>query len=69
MQPKLSERVERLERERDAAIMQARGWKMEAMGQRATVHEIYRSITGGTGEPGDWNGAVPVIRALKARGL
>jgi len=44
---------------------QAQIWKSEAKAQKATVYEAYRVCTGGTGEPGDWNGSEP-IRALAA---
>ncbi len=39
---------------------QAEAHAQEARTQRSTVHEIYQIISGGTGEPGDWNGAEPV---------
>jgi hypothetical protein len=38
----------------------------EARTQTSTVHEIYQLITGGTGEPGNWEGAEPVRVALAA---
>lgn len=38
----------------------------EARTQTSTVHEIYQLITGGTGEPGDWEGAEPVRVVLAA---
>ena len=37
----------------------------EARSQKATVHEIYQIVTGGTGEPGDWHGAEPVREYVK----
>ncbi len=36
----------------------------EARAQRATVHECYRAVTGGTGEPADWNGSRPVVECI-----
>jgi hypothetical protein len=33
---------------------------MEARTANSTVNEIYQIISGGTGEPGNWNGAEPV---------
>ena len=33
---------------------------MEARTANATISEIYRAVTGGTGEPGSWRGAEPV---------
>lgn len=38
----------------------------EARTQRSIVLEIYQAVTGGKGEPGDWNGAKPVIEALES---
>lgn len=64
----LIERIESAERARDAAILQARCWKMEAMAHRATVHEAYQLCTGRRGEPGTWNGVQPIAAALRARG-
>lgn len=42
--------------------LEAESHALEARAQRATVHECYRAVTGGKGEPGDWNGAEPVKR-------
>ena len=39
----------------------------EARSHRATVREIYQAITGRTGEPGDWNGAKPVLALIEER--
>lgn len=39
----------------------------EARSQRATVREIYQAVTGRTGEPGDWNGAKPVLALIEER--
>ena len=39
----------------------------EARSQRATVREIYQAVTGRTGEPGDWNGAKPVLTLIEER--
>lgn len=60
--------VERLRGERDNAIQQAQGWKMEATSHKSTVHEAYQHITGATGELGNWNGANPIIAALAREG-
>lgn len=38
----------------------------EARTANATIAEIYRAVTGGTGEPGCWNGAEPVRARLAA---
>ena len=32
----------------------------EARGANATIAEIYQVVSGGKGEPGNWNGAAPV---------
>lgn len=58
-------RIAELEGANAALLQQAQIWKQEATTHRATVHEAYRACTGSTGEPGDWNGALP-IRALAA---
>ena len=60
--------IERLRGERDNAIQQAQAWKMEAMSHKSTVHQAYQHITGATGEPGNWNGANPIIAALAREG-
>jgi hypothetical protein len=39
---------------------------MEAKGHKASLHEAYQAITGATGEPGNWNGAKPIIEAFRA---
>lgn len=42
----------------------------EARTANATIAEIYREVSGGKGEPGNWNGAEPVraeLTALRAR--
>jgi hypothetical protein len=62
---RLRERAERAERERDDARQQAQVHAQEARTQRATVTEMLQAATGGTGEPGDWHGAKPVIDELK----
>jgi hypothetical protein len=50
----------------DRLRLEAQIHAQEARTQRATVHEIYQLVTGGTGEPGDWNGAEPVRQALES---
>ena len=47
--------------------MQAKIWKCEARAQAATVRECYQACTGATGEPGDWNGARPVLALAEER--
>jgi hypothetical protein len=36
----------------------------EARTANATIAEIYQVVTGKTGEPGNWNGALPVRKAI-----
>lgn len=36
----------------------------EARGANATIHEAYQAVTEGKGEPGNWNGAVPIKEEL-----
>lgn len=38
--------------------------KMEARGANASLAECYRAVTGGTGEPGNWHGARPVVNEI-----
>lgn len=57
--------LEELRLELENLKQQAEFWAQEARTQRATVHEIYQIVTGGAGEPGDWNGAEPVKIALQ----
>ncbi len=45
---------------------QAESWAMEARCHRSSLHEAYQHITGATGEPGNWNGARPIIKAFDA---
>lgn len=50
--------------------LQAQCHAIEARGANQTIGEIYQIVTGSTGEPGNWNGAVPVkdkFDALNAR--
>lgn len=56
----LAERVETLKREAQIHAMEARTAK-------ATIAEIYQLCTGGTGEPGNWNGAEPVRQLAEQR--
>lgn len=57
--------IEKLEAQRDAAIQQAQVWKMEAQCHKSSLLQAYQFVTGGKGELGDWNGANPIIAALK----
>lgn len=51
----------------DRLKLEAQIHSMEARGANATIGEIYQAVTGKTGEPGNWNGAQPVIEALAAK--
>ncbi|MGE0444523.1 MAG: hypothetical protein AB7P99_04790 [Vicinamibacterales bacterium] len=62
----------RLKREADDARALAERLKVEAQAHaqeartaNATIAEIYQAVTGATGEPGNWNGARPVVEALR----
>ena len=44
--------------------LQAKGHACEADTANSTIAEIYQLCTGSTGEPGNWNGAEPVRKAL-----
>jgi hypothetical protein len=61
-----AERLKAVEGQRDALRLQAECWAMEAKGHKASLHEAYQAITGATGEPGNWNGAKPIIEAFRA---
>lgn len=50
----------------EACKLQAQIWKQEARTANDTIAQIYRLCTNGTGEPGNWNGAEPVRKALEA---
>jgi chromosome segregation ATPase len=59
------------ERERDEARtltarlrQEAEMWAGEARCHKSTVHECYQAVTGAKGEPGNWNGAKPVVDEL-----
>lgn len=46
---------------------QAQIWKQEARTANGTIAEIYQLVTGRKGEPGNWNGAVPVRAVIEQR--
>lgn len=60
------EKLEATTAENENLRLEAQAHAQEARTQRATVHEIYQIISGGNGEPGDWNGAEPVRKAFVA---
>ena len=59
-------RIRELEALCEKLRMEAEIWAQEARTQKSTVHECYQAVTGATGEPGDWNGARPVVERIKA---
>lgn len=61
------EKVRWLVAERDAITQQAQMWKQEARMYKSIVQECYQACTGSTGEPGDWNGALPVKAVVAER--
>ena len=54
-----------VQRKADNCEQEARQWRQEARTQSAIVAEIYEAVTGKKGEPGDWNGAVPVKERIE----
>ena len=61
-----AEQIESLRIERDALKQQAQIHAMEAKTANSTIYDIYQVVSGGTGEPGNWNGARPVREAFDA---
>ena len=59
-------RAEAAEAERDAMKLQAQIHAQEARCANHSLAECYQAVTGSTGEPGNWNGAVPVREALES---
>ena len=45
-------------------LLQAQLHAGEAKGANETIYQIYQHVTGATGEPGNWNGAKPVIEEI-----
>lgn len=73
LDPDFRSTLESLQREKEELRNLADRLKQEAqihaMGSRcanATINEIYQIISGGKGEPGNWNGAEPVRRYAEA---
>ena len=62
----MTDTIESLRAERDHLKQQAKIHADEARGANDTIYKIYQAVTGATGEPGNWNGAKPVIDALTA---
>ena len=57
--------TERLRDLADTLRQQAQIHAQEARTANASLHECYRAATGGKGEPGNWNGANPVITEIE----
>jgi hypothetical protein len=62
---RLTARVAELQDINAKLVLEARIHSTESDTQKSTVHEIYQDCTGAIGEPGDWNGAEPVRKAIK----
>jgi hypothetical protein len=45
--------------------LEAQGHAQEARTANSTIAEIYQHVTEHSGEPGNWNGAVPVAAELR----
>ncbi|WP_347822773.1 hypothetical protein [uncultured Planktomarina sp.] len=68
--PKVNELLDEIERLRELCEKLRREAEMhaqEARTQKSTVHECYQAVSGGTGEPGDWNGAQPIRDYVAAK--
>ena len=46
--------------------LEAQGWAGEAKCHKSSLHKAYQAVSGATGEPGNWHGAVPIVDALTA---
>lgn len=53
-------RIAEMEALNDRLLLEAQCHAMEARGANATIHDAYQAVTEGKGEPGNWNGAVPI---------
>lgn len=56
--------VERLRQVVDRLKLEAQGHAQEARAANHTIAQAYQAVTGAKGEPGNWNGAVPVATEL-----
>lgn len=63
---RLKDALKEAEARSEALRRQAEQWAMEARAHKSSLHEAYQAVTGATGEPGNWNGAVPIIAAIGA---
>jgi len=59
--------IERLTSLVDRLKLEAQVHAQEARTANATIYEIYQLVTGGKGEPGNWNGARPVAALVAER--
>ena len=56
----IEQRISELETINAKLKLEAQIHAQEATTANATIAEIYQFVTGSTGEPGNWNGAIPV---------
>lgn len=61
----LAVRVRELTELAERLKLEAQIHAQEARTANAIIAEIYQCVTGGTGEPGNWNGAEPVRRRVR----
>ena len=69
----LATQLEQVKADRDSWRRTAERCKQEAIGHaqeartaNSTIYEIYQVLSGGKGEPGNWNGAEPARRYVEA---
>lgn len=60
----LLDRLQKAEARAEALRAEAEQWAQEARTHKSSLHEAYQAVTGATGEPGNWNGARPIIEAF-----
>ncbi|WP_375597614.1 hypothetical protein [Devosia sp. Naph2] len=58
--------VKRLTELADRLKLEAQGHASETRTANSTIYEIYQVLSGGKGEPGNWNGAEPARRYVEA---
>tara|TARA_R110000796_G_scaffold117736_1_gene230795 strand:- start:28738 stop:29211 length:474 start_codon:yes stop_codon:yes gene_type:complete len=59
--------LERISSVADRLNLEAQSHAMEADTANGTIAEIYQIVSGGKGEPGNWNGAKPVRDFVEAQ--
>lgn len=60
----LLDRVAEAEALAERLKLEAQVHAQEARTANSTIYEIYQAVSGATGEPGNWNGAQPVIKRI-----